>query len=214
MWALKKEQTQSSFTFLKVDDNVTVTAAVENWKSLRPWSTSPPQAQHSSIKMCNFLKLVSAFQSLWHISGDSSIMYSLMDYTESKIQSQTNLTCKTNRTDRCEKFVQNNPSSTSKYLSNYGTPEHEHRNSKSQIIRQTKLHLTWCCRMEHRANLLWIPPDSDYNIKEVSEAAAWTHRFSFYFTQIFGHVIFLRYILHMHYFSLYFTHIFLDALLS
>ena len=27
------------------------------------------------------------------------------------------------------------------------------------------------CRMEHRANLLWIPPDSDYNIKEVSMAA-------------------------------------------
>ena len=40
---------------------------------------------------------VSAFQSLWHFSGDSSIMYSLMDPTESKIQSQTNLTCKTNR---------------------------------------------------------------------------------------------------------------------
>ena len=158
-------------------------AAEENWKSWRPWSTSPPQAQHYSIKMCNFLKLVSAFQSLWHISGDSL----LMDNTETKIQSQTNLTCKTNRTDRCEKFVQNNPSSTSKYLSNYGTPEHEHRNSNSQIIRQTKLHLTWCCRMEHRANLLWIPPDSDYNIKEVSEAAAWTHCFSFYFTQIFGH---------------------------
>ena len=29
-----------------------------------------------------------------------------------------------------------------------------------------------CCRMEHRANLLWIPPDSDYNIKEVSKAAS------------------------------------------
>ena len=28
------------------------------------------------------------------------------------------------------------------------------------------------CRMEHRANLLWIPPDSDYNIKEVRKAAA------------------------------------------
>ena len=26
--------------------------------------------------------------------------------------------------------------------------------------------------MEHRANLLWIPPDSDYNIKEVRKAAA------------------------------------------
>ena len=60
--------------------------------------------------------------------------------------------------------------------------------------------------MEHRANLLWIPPDSDYNIKEVSEAAAWTHCFSFYFTQIFGHAII--FILHMHYFSLYSTHIF------
>ena len=78
--------------------------------------------------------------------------------------------------------------------------------NNSQIIRQTKIHLTWCCRMEHRANLLWIPPDSDYNIKEVSEAAAWTHCFSFYFTQIFGHAII--FILHMHYFSLYLTHIF------
>ena len=55
--------------------------------------------------------------------------------------------------------------------------------------------------MEHRANLLWIPPDSDYNIKEVSEAAASTHCFSFYFTQIFGHYFTQK-------FGLYFTQIF------
>ena len=44
-----------------------------------------------------------------------------MDNTETKIQSQTN------RTDRCEILVPNNRSSTCKYLSNYGTPEHEQR---------------------------------------------------------------------------------------
>ena len=42
---------------------------------------------------------------------------------------------------------------------------------KYQIHVHAKYHIVVFCRMEHRANLLWIPPDSDYNIKEVSKAS-------------------------------------------